>query len=172
MFEPLHPGRNAAPGAEYKAVARQEDKDGSTTVDYHGIYFRYIASGYVGDGDFLSFLVTMTVSLSLFGTATTLIDLLTIYVLPEKKLYRAATYEESLDFSDIRGRLTSGESQETVIDDLQNEVNIEAQTRAATRRKLAGGGGARVQSRSLSVHGGQNLALPMGGGGSRYPPKL
>ena len=74
-------------GAEYKAVDRLESGE---YRDYHGLYFRYIASGYVGDGDVLSFLITMTVSLSLFGTATVIIDLLTIYILPEKALYRAA----------------------------------------------------------------------------------
>ena len=174
-------------GSEYKAVDRAYDPDGgnSATGDYHGIYFRYIASGYIGDGDFLSFLITMTVSLSLFGTATVLIDLLSIYVLPEKKMYRAASYEESLDFSDLKKRLKAGESQESIIDDLRNEVRIEARTHAASHHKAGGSRvvdlPSRVQSRSLSVHGGQNLALPtMGNGGSRRgslfeknrPPKL
>ena len=79
--------------------------------------------------------------------------------------------------------MKSGESQDSIINDLQNEVEIEAATK---RRGMSNGGGSsRVVdlpaggSRAgrptiLAINAGQNLALPAAAGtaGSRSPPRL
>jgi hypothetical protein len=46
--------------------------------------------------------IQITTSLTLLAIATTVIDLLAIYIMPDRSAYYAAKYETTGDFSDIR----------------------------------------------------------------------
>ena len=48
--------------------------------------------------DMLSFLITITTAVGLLAVATTIVDLLMLYVLPEKERYQEAKYESTEEF--------------------------------------------------------------------------
>ena len=144
-IEPWHWG--TVPMNYYYNISRQNDsKYKDTTITYQstpvktesaekitrremfvkrGLYFRYIATGFVGDTSFFSVLLTLTTSLTLFAVATTVTDFLMTYVLPERNLYYACKYEETDDFSDVRDAIKEGlVSKKAAIDDLKTQGSV------------------------------------------------
>ncbi|RIA99660.1 hypothetical protein C1645_746830 [Glomus cerebriforme] len=90
-------------GAEYKAVESIYNPDGSYTIkDRHGIRLVFQQIGQIGTFDVISLLTNLVAALALFKVATTLVEILMLNVLPQKKHYEAFKYEETHDFGDFR----------------------------------------------------------------------
>jgi len=90
-------------GAEYKATESIYNPDGSYTIkDRHGIRFVFQQIGQIGTFNPISLLTNLVAALALFKVATTLVELLMLYVLPQKKYYEDFKYEETHDFGDFR----------------------------------------------------------------------
>uniref|UniRef100_A0A7S1GFI7 Purinergic receptor n=1 Tax=Bicosoecida sp. CB-2014 TaxID=1486930 RepID=A0A7S1GFI7_9STRA len=64
--------------------------------DQHGLKLVVIQTGRLGIFDVQTLLVQLTTTLTLFAAATTLVDLLALYVLPHRAAYRDAKVEEVL----------------------------------------------------------------------------
>lgn len=65
-----------------------------TLLKAHGIRVAVLLGGEYHQFNIVSFLVTLTTALGLLAVATTVVDALMLYVLPEKKRYQQAKYEE------------------------------------------------------------------------------
>ncbi|KAI2503787.1 ATP P2X receptor [Fragilaria crotonensis] len=65
-----------------------------TLLKAHGIRVAVLLGGEYHQFDTVSFLVTLTTALGLLAVATTVVDALMLYILPEKKRYLQAKYEE------------------------------------------------------------------------------
>jgi hypothetical protein len=65
-----------------------------TLLKAHGIRVAVLLGGEYRQFDTVSFLVTLTTALGLLAVATTVVDALMLYILPEKKRYQQAKYEE------------------------------------------------------------------------------
>jgi len=70
----------------------------------NGIKMIFIIAGTIGVFDFQSLIVNLVGAFVLLKAATTLVDLLMEYVMPDKMKYKQHKYEESEDFSDVRDR--------------------------------------------------------------------
>ena len=66
---------------------------GRTLLIAHGIRFVFVLGGEFHTFHTTTFLITLTTALGLFAVATTIIDYLMIYILPEKEKYTKAKYE-------------------------------------------------------------------------------
>ena len=66
---------------------------GRTLLIAHGIRFVFVLGGEFHTFHMTTFLITLTTALGLFAVATTIIDYLMIYILPEKEKYTKAKYE-------------------------------------------------------------------------------
>ncbi|GBB84270.1 hypothetical protein RclHR1_01090009 [Rhizophagus clarus] len=90
-------------GAEYKATENIYNPDGSyTIIDRHGIRFVFQQIGQIGTFNAISLLTNLVAALALFKVATTLVELLMLNVLPERKNYGTFKYEETHDYGDFR----------------------------------------------------------------------
>lgn len=65
-----------------------------TLVKAHGIRVAVLLGGEYHQFDTISFLVTLTTALGLLAVATTVVDALMLYILPEKERYQQAKYED------------------------------------------------------------------------------
>ncbi|KAI9138325.1 hypothetical protein BKA69DRAFT_1092241 [Paraphysoderma sedebokerense] len=68
----------------------------------HGLQIRFVQTGTIGEFSIMSLLSNLAGALALLKVASTLVDLLMLYALPQKTLYTDAKYENTADFSDIR----------------------------------------------------------------------
>jgi ATP P2X receptor len=68
-----------------------------TLLKAHGIRVAVLLGGEYHQFNIVSFLVTLTTALGLLAVATTVVDALMLYILPEKKRYQQAKYEEEDD---------------------------------------------------------------------------
>jgi hypothetical protein len=100
-----------------------------TLLNAHGIKLAVLLGGEFNEFNVVSFLVTLTTALGLLAVATTLVDMLMLYILPEKKRYQEAKFEATEEFqgravlsavSGIRGRLVNGDDR---IEGLDNGVD-------------------------------------------------
>ena len=66
---------------------------GRTLLIAHGVRFVFVLGGEFHTFHLTTFLITLTTALGLFAVATTIIDYLMIYILPEKEKYTKAKYE-------------------------------------------------------------------------------
>merc|ERR1719321_628479 len=66
----------------------------------HGILINFRVGGSFGFFNIVYLLVMLTTSLALFATATTVTDLIAVYLHPRKRNYFHLKYEVSPDFSD------------------------------------------------------------------------
>ena len=69
-----------------------------TLLNAHGIKIAVLLGGEFHKFDMLSFLITITTAVGLLAVATTIVDLLMLYVLPEKERYQEAKYESTEEF--------------------------------------------------------------------------
>lgn len=69
-----------------------------TLLNAHGIKIAVLLGGEFNQFDAVNFLITLTTALGLLAVATTVIDVLMLYILPEKKRYYAAKYEKTEEF--------------------------------------------------------------------------
>jgi hypothetical protein len=87
-----------------------------TLLNAHGIKVAVLLGGEFNQFNVVSFLVTLTTALGLLAVATTIVDMLMLYILPEKKRYQEAKFESTEEFQSgavlsavagIRGRLVN-----------------------------------------------------------------
>eukprot|EP00563_Minutocellus_polymorphus_P020565 CAMPEP_0197721198 /NCGR_PEP_ID=MMETSP1434-20131217/4334_1 /TAXON_ID=265543 /ORGANISM="Minutocellus polymorphus, Strain CCMP3303" /LENGTH=451 /DNA_ID=CAMNT_0043306173 /DNA_START=74 /DNA_END=1425 /DNA_ORIENTATION=- len=69
-----------------------------TLLNAHGIKIAVLLGGEFHTFNMLSFLITLTTAVGLLAVATTIVDLLMLYVLPEKERYQEAKYESTEEF--------------------------------------------------------------------------
>jgi len=77
-----------------------------TLLNAHGIKLAVLLGGEFNQFNAVAFLVTLTTALGLLAVATTIVDNLMLYVLPEKRRYQEAKYESTEQFH-TEGVLTS-----------------------------------------------------------------
>ncbi|PRP75371.1 P2X receptor [Planoprotostelium fungivorum] len=68
----------------------------STAVNRHGISIAFVQSGQIGVFNFPALLGSIVSGLVLTGAATTIVDILAIYVLPQKKHYEKAKFSTAM----------------------------------------------------------------------------
>ena len=64
-----------------------------------------LPKGQIGKFDFQTMLIQLVTALALLKVAQIVVDLIAIYVKDLRKMYYAAKFEETEDFSDIRDTL-------------------------------------------------------------------
>lgn len=81
----------------------------STVVDgqvfqrsVYGIRFMFIVAGTIGKFDFPTLLTSVVSGLVLLKVASTIVDLLLLYAMPDKSIYKKHKYEMTEDFSEVR----------------------------------------------------------------------
>eukprot|EP01116_Phalansterium_solitarium_P006533 TRINITY_DN18866_c0_g1_i1.p1 TRINITY_DN18866_c0_g1~~TRINITY_DN18866_c0_g1_i1.p1 ORF type:complete len:425 (+),score=79.25 TRINITY_DN18866_c0_g1_i1:127-1401(+) len=79
--------------------------DSRTEIVRRGIRVVGVMTGQLGLFDFQTLLVQLATSLALITTSKLIVDSLAIYVLPRKKLYYEAKYQDTEDFSNMMARL-------------------------------------------------------------------
>ena len=100
----VQPGYYYAPqliaGSSFKQYVPFYDRYRSqrTLLNAHGIKIAVLLGGEFHRFDMLSFLITITTAVGLLAVATTIVDLLMLYVLPEKGRYQEAKYESTEEF--------------------------------------------------------------------------
>jgi ATP P2X receptor len=70
-------------------------RDDRTLLNAHGIRLAVLLGGEFHQFSPISFLVTLTTALGLLAVATTIVDSLMLYILPEKERYQEAKYEST-----------------------------------------------------------------------------
>ncbi|KAJ3119336.1 cytochrome c oxidase subunit 1 [Nowakowskiella sp. JEL0407] len=84
-------------GTEYKIVQHITNPDGTVTyLNRHGIRIILTQFGAIGVFDFQSLLINLVAALALTKFATTLVDLLMLYVMPRRHSYKEAKYDEEV----------------------------------------------------------------------------
>ncbi len=134
------------------------------TRDRHGIKIDIIQSGRLGAFSFASLVTTLTGALGMLAVSTTLVDVLALYVLARKKLYREAKYdlvnEQTLDAKERQAALDEirGDGWGDEYDDMPGGV---------------GGDLAARMGRATSEDAYGALVQPAGsrGGGDYHPPR-
>ena len=94
--------------AEYKFESPDYFSDGTgryVLFNRHGVRIVFKQTGKIGKFDLQSCLTNIVAAIALIKVATTFVELLMLYFLPERALYRAAKYKKTEDFSDVRDRM-------------------------------------------------------------------
>jgi len=68
----------------------------------HGIEIKFVQLGDIGQFDFMALCMNLVASIAMLSVASTVVESLMLYILPEKGIYRRFKYELTEDFSDIR----------------------------------------------------------------------
>ena len=76
----------------------KEYRSQRTLLNAHGIKIAVLLGGEFHTFNMLSFIITLTTAVGLLAVATTIVDLLMLYVLPEKERYQDAKYESTEEF--------------------------------------------------------------------------
>jgi len=105
-----------------------------TLLNAHGIRIAVLLDGEFHVFNTVSFLITMTTAVGLLAVATTIVDLLMLYVLPEKRRYQEAKYERTEEFEgrDIVSSAVAGLNQLVSRDDHERiETTLDGDERSA-----------------------------------------
>lgn len=93
-----------------------------TLVKAHGIRVAVLLEGDYHQFNAVTFLITLTTALGLLAVATTIVDALMLYILPEKKRYQQAKYEE--EEAALQEEATEQSRQENqVLDERTDDLN-------------------------------------------------
>jgi len=68
----------------------------------YGVHLMFVVAGTIGVFDFPTLLTSIVNGMVLLKVATTIVDLLLLYAMPEKDIYKKSKYELTEDFSDLR----------------------------------------------------------------------
>lgn len=88
-------------------------RESRTLLNAHGIRVAVLLGGEFNQFNVVTFLVTLTTALGLLAVATTIVDSLMLYVLPEKERYSEVKYEntEVFETNDVVTSTVTGLSQ-------------------------------------------------------------
>ncbi|KAJ3358845.1 cytochrome c oxidase subunit 1 [Allomyces javanicus] len=94
-------------GAEAKQVSMiQVPGNGTSPIlqqwSRHGIRIKFVQTGKVGEFELIAVLTSLVASLALFRLAVMLVEIIMIYILPERDTYRSYKYDITEDFSILR----------------------------------------------------------------------
>jgi ATP P2X receptor len=73
-------------------------RDSRTLLNAHGIRIAVLLGGEFNQFNIVTFLVTVTTAFGLLALATTIVDSLMLYILPEKERYRQVVFENTEQF--------------------------------------------------------------------------
>jgi len=68
----------------------------------HGVRILFVVTGLIGRFDFPTLLTALVNGFVLLKVATTIVDLLLLYIMPQKDIYKKHKFEVTEDFSDVR----------------------------------------------------------------------
>jgi hypothetical protein len=80
---------------QYLSFYDNNYREKRTLLNAHGIRLAVLLGGEFNQFNVVTFLVTLTTALGLLAVATTIVDSLMLYVLPEKERYLQAKYENT-----------------------------------------------------------------------------
>ena len=88
-------------------------RESRTLLNAHGIRVAVLLGGEFNQFNIVTFLVTLTTALGLLAVATTIVDSLMIYVMPERERYQEAKYEntEAFEANDVVTSTVAGLAQ-------------------------------------------------------------
>jgi len=91
-------------GTEFKSQESVFSDWPSTYTDYnrHGVRLIFETEGTVGTFDFQTLLINLIAGAALVSLATVAVDLIALYVLPQKTTYREYMLEETPDLKEIQ----------------------------------------------------------------------
>eukprot|EP01110_Echinostelium_bisporum_P009751 TRINITY_DN34006_c0_g1_i1.p1 TRINITY_DN34006_c0_g1~~TRINITY_DN34006_c0_g1_i1.p1 ORF type:complete len:371 (-),score=117.97 TRINITY_DN34006_c0_g1_i1:14-1126(-) len=93
----------ALKGSDVVAMAPSvRTSDGFMQRTVHGIRILFLVTGSIGKFDFPTLLTSIVNGFVLLKLSSTIVDLLLLYVMPEKDLYKKSKFETTEDFSDMR----------------------------------------------------------------------
>ncbi|KAG4091117.1 hypothetical protein H8356DRAFT_1709489 [Neocallimastix lanati (nom. inval.)] len=78
----------------------------------HGIEIKFVQLGNIGQFDFMALCMNLVASIAMLSVASTVVESLMLYILPEKGVYRRYKFEITDDFSDIRDNEKSARKEE------------------------------------------------------------
>lgn len=116
-------------------------RESRTLLNAHGIRVAVLLGGEFNQFNIVTFLVTLTTALGLLAVATTIVDSLMIYVMPERERYQEAKYEntEAFEANDVVTSTVAGLTQLLTVHTAQNDAgSIEEAT--STHNVGAGNG--------------------------------
>jgi len=89
-------------GSSYKQTIPYYERyrDTRTLVSEHGVKVAVLLGGEFSSFNLISFMITLTTALGLLAVATTVVDLLMLYILPERQRYSEAKFEQTKEFDD------------------------------------------------------------------------
>jgi len=117
-----------------------------TLLNAHGIRVAVLLGGEFNEFNVVNFMVTLTTALGLLAVATTIVDTLMLYILPEKKRYQEVKYEmtEAFESNDVVTTAVAGLSRLIVSNSVRDDHNEELESanrvneRRATEETLVG----------------------------------
>eukprot|EP01028_Stygiella_incarcerata_P009421 TRINITY_DN445_c0_g1_i1.p1 TRINITY_DN445_c0_g1~~TRINITY_DN445_c0_g1_i1.p1 ORF type:complete len:451 (-),score=110.55 TRINITY_DN445_c0_g1_i1:1700-3052(-) len=150
MYETLYLDYNVSTGARTRVVRNR-----------HGIRIVAIQGGQLGGFRFIALLIQLTTSIALLKVATTIVDIVALYVMPDKKHYREYKYEKTEDFSDLRDHI---EKEEKKKDELKvRRQNIfSGRSRVGLGTRPGGKDGDDIEMEPISPSEGE-VRNPLGG---------
>lgn len=79
--------------------------NGLYKITYNGISIRFVQRGTIGSFQFMALLTNLVASIALLSLAKLAVELIMLYVMPQKQQYFDYKYQKSEDFSDYRDRV-------------------------------------------------------------------
>lgn len=96
---------------QYVPFYNNHYRQSRTLLNAHGIRIAVLLGGEFNHFNIVTFLVTLTTALGLLAVATTIVDGLMLYILPEKDRYQEAKYENSEEFDGTINSAVAGLTQ-------------------------------------------------------------
>jgi hypothetical protein len=92
---------NIVEGLEMKVSELRYNPDGSVTkFDRHGVQVIFTQTGSIGFFNLLALILNLVAALALIKVATTIVDLLMVYIMPRRAEYQDAKYTETEFFNE------------------------------------------------------------------------
>ncbi|KAJ3255914.1 cytochrome c oxidase subunit 1 [Boothiomyces macroporosus] len=83
-------------GSEFKVVETVTNQDGSLTyVDRHGFRVVFAQTGSIGIFNMINALLNVVAGFALFSVAAVIVDSIMLYILPKRKEYQSAKFQET-----------------------------------------------------------------------------
>jgi len=83
-------------------VNLENKSNGWIEYNRHGIEIKFVQLGSIGQFDFMALCMNLVASIAMLSVASTIVESLMLYILPQKGVYRRFKFEITDDFSDIR----------------------------------------------------------------------